>query len=141
MTTKKRAIVLGVSIAAGLAVIGGLGAAGYYLFNQPTDYRITYELHGLSGDEKIRYQDTAFAEGFVFGTKETEETVVDARPGDMTLEAIVTEGQEAAVVIENAGAGVTCAIVQDAGDANLELLRTDEEIATAGSLACRALLD
>jgi len=59
----------------------------------------------------------------------------------MTLEAIVTEGQEAVVVIENPGAGVSCAIVQDAGDANLELLRTDEEIATAGSVACRAVLD
>ncbi|KYJ98860.1 hypothetical protein AUV07_08250 [Microbacterium sp. CH1] len=129
------------SIAAGLAVVGGLGAAGYYLFNQPTDYRITYELHGLSGDEKIRYQDTSFSEGFVFGTKETEEKVVDARPGDMTLEAIVTEGQEAAVVIENPRAGVTCAIVQDAGDANLELLRTDEETTTADSVACRAVLD
>lgn len=71
MSTKKRAIVLGVSIVAGLAVIGGLGAA---------------------------------------------------------------------VVIENPVAGVTCAIVQDA-DVNLELLRTDEEIATAGSVACRAVLD
>ncbi|MGG1910312.1 hypothetical protein AB1285_26075, partial [Microbacterium sp. NRRL B-14842] len=71
------------------------GRRRYYLFNQPTDYRITYELHGLSGDETIRYQDTAFAEGFVFGTKETEETVVDARAGAMTIEAIVTEGDEA----------------------------------------------
>ena len=137
----KRAVILGVSIAAGLAVVGGLGAAGYYLFNQPTDYRITYELRGLSGDETIRYQDTAFTEGLVFGTKETEETVVDARRGDMTIEAIVTEGQEAAVVIENPGATVTCASVQDAGDANLEVLRADEERATAGSVACRAVLD
>jgi hypothetical protein len=141
MRTKSK-LVVGISLVAAVALGIGMVAVVNLIVNAPTQYAITYRVSGLTGEEMVRYNENVYSEGFLVNTYELRETKVAGKSGEMRIEAIVTEGDKAALTVDSADpSAVTCSIVQDEGDAKLERVVADTGSTTRNSVHCEALLD